>query len=675
MAMETVGAFVIGKGRNAEKRAEASQKGRAEKSPEDVPGGRLARLQSRAGRGRVFFQPGPTVLLDFFNSNIYSIIAGISLAINLIINWKQLFRWGSLSSRPGAREFRGLLASLTVFFVTDLFWGWLDYLHLRGILYANTLAFFLSMALSVYFWARFTVAYLEMDGWSRARMLWVGRCILAFFVGALVVNVFNGKFFTIDANGVYSAGPLRQGAFMLLALFNVYGAIGTIVMIPRTKGSVRRHNKMLCAIGVTMSAAILFQLADPFLPLYGLGALFSLCLLHVFVVEDEREEMHRRELVARDYEAQLETERKANRAKSLFFSTVSHDIRTPLNAIIGYSELLEAGVDDGAERVRCVSSIRASAKVLARLVDDILDLSKLESGKLEILEEPTDVPALVREVIAACEVARAHKSLALHAEIGEMPWVSVDPQRLRQILFNLLGNAYKYTAYGTISVRVRWEDGTLSLSVADTGKGISKENVERILQPFVQVADRNHRDGTGLGLPICQKLARLMGGELTVESEPGAGSTFTVTLRNVKTAEPPSRSAGKDGQSGAAAETERQPTRVLVVDDSSVNRSVLKAMLAKIGVTDVTTAENGRKALEWLRGGEKAFDLVLTDFWMPEMDGSGLVHAIRADANLVRLPVYLVTADVEARKETEADGFTGVLLKPITLAKLRALFS
>jgi signal transduction histidine kinase len=124
-----------------------------------------------------------------------------------------------------------------------------------------------------------------------------------------------------------------------------------------------------------------------------------------------------------------------------------------------------------------------------------------------------------------------------------MPCVSVDPQRVRQILFNLLSNAYKYTERGTVTIRVGWQDGTLTLSVADTGKGISKEDHPRILQPFVQLVDKNHRDGTGLGLPICQKLATLMGGELKIASEVGVGSTFTVTFHNVKTvAAPPSHS-------------------------------------------------------------------------------------------------------------------------------------
>ncbi len=598
----------------------------------------------------------------------YSCVAGIALVVHLIINWKQLFDWRNLDSHTGGYEFRLFLVCLSFFFVSDILWGVYAGLECPRLLYFDTVLFFLTMALSIYAWTHFIIAYLEMDGGPRLRMLWIGRGLMAFFTAALIVNSFTGSLFIIDAQCMYKAGPLRQVAYILLAVFNVYVSGANLFKFLRSEGVARRRNKMLFAFGITMAAAILLQLGDPFLPLYSVGCLCGCCFLHVFVVEDIRDEMHQKELLARGYAAQLETERAANQAKSLFFSAVSHDIRTPLNAIVGFSELLGQGGGDDDERARYIASIHSSAKVLARLVDDILDLSKIESGKLEILNEPTDIPTLAREVIAACEVARARKSLELKTEIDDMPWVSIDPQRVRQLLFNLLSNAYKYTDRGTITVRVRWQEGTLTLSVEDTGKGISQENIGRILQPFVQLVDRNHRDGTGLGLPICQKLAKLMGGELTVASEVGVGSTFTVTLRNVKTAEPAVR------QQEPVAKLEHSPSRVLIVDDSSVNRAMLKAMLAQSGVTDVVMAKNGREALEVLKG-DSSFDLVLSDLWMPEMDGEELVHAIRADVKLSRLPVYLVTADVEMRGQAESNGFTGILLKPITLETLRALFA
>ena len=605
---------------------------------------------------------------NHFYYYFYSIVSGIALCVHLIINWHQLVNRPSDKAHVGALEFRHFLVYLSVFFVTDVLWGVFAAFKWPRVLYADTFVFFVAMALSVLTWTRFAATYLELEGKARAYLLWSGRGMMAFFIAALLMNGFTGIFFTIDSQCVYTAGPLRQLAFALLAAFNAIASAMTLHKVFRTEGKTRRHNKMVFAFGVSMTAAILIQLCDPLIPLYSIGCLFGCCFLHVFVVEDERDEMHRQELLARSYEAQLEAERTATQAKSLFFSSVSHDIRTPLNAIIGFSELLERGVGDEDERSRCISSIRSSGKVLLRLVDDILDLSKLESRKLEIVEEPTDIPTLAREIIAACEVARQRKSLALKTEIGEMPWVSVDPQRIRQILFNLLSNAYKYTDHGTITVRALWQDGTLSLSVADTGKGISEEDIARILQPFVQLADRNHRDGTGLGLPICQRLAALMGGKLEIASKVGEGSTFTVTIPNVKTVAPPAKHLEDCAHLG------HTPSRVLVVDDSPVNRAVLKAMLAKSGVPEVVMAENGRDALAVLEGNGD-FDIVLSDLWMPEMDGYGLVNAIRADARFSRLPVYLLTADVEARGQPEASGFTGILLKPITLEKLQELFA
>ena len=162
-----------------------------------------------------------------------------------------------------------------------------------------------------------------------------------------------------------------------------------------------------------------------------------------------------------------------------------------------------------------------------------------------------------------------------------------------------------------------------------------------------------------------------MGGELSVDSAVGKGSTFTVTLRGVRTVEPPARNPEGADRAGRPG---RFPARVLVVDDSPVNRAVLRAMLAKNGSTDVVLAANGREALALLETGP-AFDAVLSDLWMPELDGRGLVNVIRSDASLAGLPVYLVTADVEARDQAEADGFAGVLLKPISLENLRKLFA
>jgi len=360
-------------------------------------------------------------------------------------------------------------------------------------------------------------------------------------------------------------------------------------------------------------------------------------------------------------------------AQALFFSTVSHDIRTPLNAIVGFAELLEGGVADEAERQQYLKTIRASSKMLSRLIDDVLDLSKLQSGKLEIVREATDVPELIREIVASFEVVRAQKSIVLKSEMDEMPRLMTDPHRLRQILFNLLSNAFKYTAEGEIALRAVWREGTLTLTVKDTGCGIPKDDQSRIMEPFVQVADRNHRDGTGLGLPICTNLVKLLGGELTLESAPGKGSTFMVTLRGLEVggayfaqSQNPTRPAV--ALSKYAPSTSRR--HILVVDDSPVNLAVMKAMIARCGVTDILTAANGKEALAVIAE-HPEIDLVFTDYWMPELDGVGLARAMRAnEKGGSHVPVCLVTADVDAKKSHETEGFDEIVLKPVSTEDL-----
>jgi len=600
----------------------------------------------------------------------YSIVSGIALAVHLIINWRELFAVHDARTSVWTRDFRRFLVCLTAFFMFDVLWGVLAEVKIPRLLYADTVLYFLAMALTVSAWTRFVASYLGMSGLLKACTLWMGYGLLSVFVVTLVVNNFTGCCFSVSSDGEYAAAPLRHMMLILLIVFNALSSALMLGRLVRTEGAARRRNRMVFAFGMTMMTAIVLQLMNPLLPLYAVGCLFGVCLLHVFVVEDERDDLREKELLARGYKTRLEAQTELSRSKSLFFSTVSHDIRTPLNAIVGFSELLESGVSDEKERQSYISSICSSSKVLARLVDDVLDLSRLDSGQLKIFKEPTDVPELVREVIAACEGARSRSSLILKVEVEEMPTVSVDPQRVRQVLFNLLSNAYKYTERGTITVSARWLDGILMFSVADTGKGIAKGDMERIFQPFVQLVDRNHRDGTGLGLPICRQLVELMGGELTLDSEVGVGSTFTVAL---KAAAERTVEIESEKPADAVPHTDQvKNLRVLVVDDSSINCEVLESLLNKCGVCDVAKAENGNEAFEILRR-DPSFDAVFTDLWMPELDGYGLLRAIRADGKISSIPVFLLTADVAVRSEAESKGFNGVLMKPITLESLRKL--
>ena len=228
------------------------------------------------------------------------------------------------------------------------------------------------------------------------------------------------------------------------------------------------------------------------------------------------------------------------KAKSYFFSTVSHDIRTPLNAIIGFSQMLKMGFKTEEERNQALDAILTSGKTLLQLINDILDLSKLESGKMTIEPAPTSCQKLLKEVVDSFRISAQHSNVEIRCKAEGIPQLLLDPQRLRQIVFNLVGNAYKFTKEGFIEVRAQFDRepgkprGTFRLDVEDTGCGISEEDMERIASPYVQVGSAKSRNGgTGLGLAICRQLVDAMGGELELASEVGVGTVFSMILPNV----------------------------------------------------------------------------------------------------------------------------------------------
>ena len=375
---------------------------------------------------------------------------------------------------------------------------------------------------------------------------------------------------------------------------------------------------------------------------------------------------------------------EASVAKSNFLATVSHEIRTPMNGVIGMAQLLER-TEQTPEQQEFTAAIRSSAVSLLAIINDILDFSKVEAKKLE-LENATFSPAqVVREIGDLFARLAAEKQLAFKLDIadGMVEWVDGDAGRLRQILNNLLGNALKFTAAGSLGLAVAGEapaDGTVRLrfTISDSGIGIPPERVDALFEPFTQLDASTTRryGGTGLGLSIARRLAELMGGTIAVTSTPGAGSTFTVAIPFALAAAPPPPPAAVVVTTPAPSAAAPAPHggKVLLVEDNPTNQKVASAMLTRCG-RQVDIAVNGSEALVALR--QASYALILMDCQMPVMDGYEATRQIRAGAageTNRDVPIVAMTANamVGDREQCLAVGMNDYMAKPIAMAELAA---
>jgi PAS domain S-box-containing protein len=370
----------------------------------------------------------------------------------------------------------------------------------------------------------------------------------------------------------------------------------------------------------------------------------------------------------------------ANLAKSRFLATMSHEIRTPMNGILGMAQLLlMPGLQDG-ERHEYAQTILNSGRTLLDLLNDILDLSKVEAGKFELELSPTDPARIVADVCQLFGEVAAGKRLRLgsRCDFPAQRYLG-DPTRLRQMLANLVGNAIKFTDAGSVTVEAReiacGERGAvLEFAVTDTGIGIPPESLPTLFQPFSQADSSTTRryGGTGLGLSIVSSLARLMDGEIGVDSRPGEGSRFWFRILGQRVADAPATSE-------AAEPPAAQPLlngRVLVVEDNATNRHVIAAMLGKLGLS-VELAENGQEGVDRATCASPP-DLVLMDVQMPLLDGHGATRLIRqweAEQGRPALPVIALTADAyeEDRQRCLAAGMNDFLAKPVVLSALKQM--
>ncbi len=355
--------------------------------------------------------------------------------------------------------------------------------------------------------------------------------------------------------------------------------------------------------------------------------------------------------------------REASSAKSSFLANMSHELRTPLNAIIGYTEILSEDVagTDAEELLPDLERINAAAMHLLRLINDILDIAKIEAGRMDLYIESCDVAATTTEVIETIEPLLEKSRTKLEVDLGEVGLFRTDITKFKQILFNLLSNAAKFTQDGTVYLRLAKEDGSLRIEVEDTGIGMSPDQVEMLFRPFTQadLSTTRQYGGTGLGLTLVKQFAKMLGGDVEVRSELGVGSTFIVRLQE---------QPGRGSSSGRRRESTDAPPRcpVLVIDDDADAREFIGRALERSGFT-VEFAHDGETGLTMARKLQPL--AIVLDVLMPHTDGWSVLARLKADPQTAEIPVVMATM-VDDRARAIETGAAEYLAKPVDRKRL-----
>ena len=616
---------------------------------------------------------------------MYSIIGILASIILLFTNRDVLWnRIGEEYTRT-QKLYKGFLIGVLSYYITDALWGILDSYHLTGLQFADTSAYFIAMAAALLLWTRYVIAYLENENTFSRVMYYAGRIFFVLETAAVAVNLFRPVLFWFDENGGYHAGTVRYVTLAVQIVMFFLISVYTLSVTSKSGGTVRRRHLTIGLFGIFMMILIAVQIVYPLLPFYAMGYMLGSCVLHSFVVEDEKEEYRRRLEEALERERgqkkelsesrealrdALSAAEEANKAKTAFLSNMSHEIRTPMNTIIGLDNIALNEPDLPETTKTYLEKIGNSAHHLLGIINDILDMSRIESGRMSIRNEEFSFAKSLEQVNTIIGGQCREKGVDYDCQvIGSVEDYYIgDDMKLRQVMINILGNAVKFTPEGgkitfQVEETARFDRrSTLKMTFSDTGIGMSKEYIPRIFDAFSQEnsSTTSKYGSTGLGMPITRSLVELMNGHIEVESEKGKGTTFTVTITL--------RLSDRKPDDELEGVMHPEELCVLVIDDDPIACEHASVILGQVGVT-CETALSGTEGLEMVKmryARREAYNLILVDWKMPGMDGLETTRQIRKSVG-EETPIIILTSYSweDIAEEARTAGVDTFVAKPL----------
>ncbi len=584
------------------------------------------------------------------------------------------------------KPFCQVLTFFICFCLVDAFWGFIGSPNTpvyRMLFIITTYGFHSMAATSALMCSYYCAKYMKAKGKSDDFLKIIRICIFFVQIGFLIQNIFTKNAFMIDEAGVYHPYKLRYLLFALQFSQYVPPAIYSIIYTFKSHKKERKY-MYLSSLLFSMIPVLfgILQMLYPDGPFYSIGFLVASINIYAFNVTTQREEYMTKYYVSEEREkarAQIEEALKkaeaASKAKTVFLSNMSHDIRTPINGIMGMVTIAKQE-EMSPKAANCLEKIDSASHHLLSLINDVLDMSRIESGKTVIEFEPIDIRTLIDNCSSIIQGQLQSRDIeyTVNYENIKNPNLLVDSLHLRQVLINILGNAVKFTPDGgkiSFDVTEAESDGEyteLNFVISDNGCGMKPEFLEHIFEAFSQEngGSRAKYKGTGIGMAISKNLAELMGGTILVESELNVGSTFTVVL--------PFKIDNIERKYVSETVVSAKGIKALLVEDNELNAEIAQTILEEEGII-VTLAENGRAAVEAFAGNPPGtYDIILMDIMMPEMNGYEATRAIRAldREDAPAIPIFAMTAnafDEDKRAALEA-GMNSHITKPIDFSIL-----